>query len=291
MFATLEGGYFKENGLEPELTYRPGHRSALAALTAGDGMFTNSVSPEVIVANILDGADAVIVASAVSRSAQYVCARPGLTRREDLRGKRWGVVARGDADECAIAVAFERWGWDVRRDAEIVVVGAGGPKLDLLLDAGKVDVAILHAPEPFQAQTRGWNLVEDLRRLDVAYQNSCAVTTRRSLKEHPDLVRKYVRAYAQGVHRLRTDAAFGAKVIQQYSGERDRAIVEASYVWFVILMGGTMFPSLEGVRTAGRVLHRLGVIPREPRPEEFVDLEPMGALEREGLHRALMGLH
>lgn len=290
VFAAVEGGYFRENGLDPELLYYRGHRRALPALLAGEAEFTNSVGPELIAINVREGGDAVIVASAVGRTAQYVCARPGLSRREDLRGKRWGVVARGDADECAIAVAFERWGWDVRKDVEIVAVGTAAPKLDLLLDPAAVDVAIMHAPDPFVAQRRGWNLVEDLRRLDVAYQNSCAATTRRFARSRPDLVLKYVRAYCQGVHRLRTDATFGVQVIQQYSGETDRWIVEQAYAWFVILMGGPMFPSLEGVRTAGRVLYQLGVIPRSPDPEEFVDLEPVARLEREGLFRTLMGL-
>ena len=35
------------------------------------------------------------------------------------------------------------------------------PRLDLLLNADNVDVAIMHAPEPFQARKRGWNVVED----------------------------------------------------------------------------------------------------------------------------------
>ena len=96
-----------------------------------------------MLANLRHGGDAVVIASAISRSAQQVSARPGLTTREELRGKRWGVNARNDADECAIVMAFERWGWDSTKDAEIVVVGTDGPRLDLLLDAARVDVAIM----------------------------------------------------------------------------------------------------------------------------------------------------
>lgn len=291
VFATVEGGYFKENGLDPELVYYEGHGRALPALIAGEAEFTNTVSPELIAANIRAGGDAVIVASALSRPAQYVCARPGLPRRDDLRGKRWGVLARGDADECTIAMAFERWGWDLGKDAEIVAMPSGGPRLELLLDDRKVDVAILHAPEPFQAAKRGWNLVEDLSRLDVAFQNSCAATTRRFLTRRPEIVLKYARAYAEGVYRFRTDATFGIQVIRQYSGETDRSILEMTYVWFARLMAATMFPSPEGVRTAAQILHRLGVIPRLPTADEFIDQGPVAQLEREGLFRTLMGVH
>ncbi|PYN25998.1 MAG: hypothetical protein DMD76_11150, partial [Candidatus Rokuibacteriota bacterium] len=188
LFAAVEGGSMKDNGLDPELKFYEGHPKALPALVAGEAEFTNTVSPDVITVDVRDGADVVIVASAVSRTATYVTARPGLTTREELRGKRWGVLGRGDADHCTIALAFERWGWDLDKDATIVAVGTGGPKLERLLDPTKVDVVIMHSPEPFQAAKRGWNLVEDLRRLDVAFQNSCAATTRRYAKAHPDVV-------------------------------------------------------------------------------------------------------
>jgi NitT/TauT family transport system substrate-binding protein len=289
VFASIEGGYFNAEGLDVELIPYDGHGRSLPALVAGDAEFTNAVSPELITLDVCHGGDAVIIASAISRSAQQVSARPGLHAREDLRGKRWGVLSRGDADECAIAMAFARWGWDRERDAEIVAVGANGPRMDMLLGSGKVDVAIMHAPEPFQAVKRGWALVEDLGRLDVAFQNSCAATTRRLARARPDLVRRYVRAYCRGVYRFRTDARFGVNVLRKYTGETDEAILASTYVLFARLMGGMMFPSVEGVRAAGRVLHELGVIPRLPSAEEFLDLEPVGELEREGFFQSFVG--
>src|SRR6266403_431804 len=127
LFAAVEGGYMKDHGLDPELKFYEGHPRALPALVAGEAEFTNTVSPDVITIDVRDGADVVIVASAVSRTATYVTARAGLTTREALRGKRWGVLTRGDADHCTIALAFERWGWDLDKDATLVAVGAGGP--------------------------------------------------------------------------------------------------------------------------------------------------------------------
>lgn len=230
-----------------------------------------------------------VIASAIGRSAQQVSARPGIATLDELRGKRWGVIARNDADECAIAIAFERWGWDLKRDAEIVAVGGDGPRLDHLLDASRVDAAIMHAPDPFQAAKRGWTMVADLGVLDVAYQNSCAATTRRLLRDRPELARRYVRAYCQGVWRFRTDAAFGIEVLKKHTGERDLEVLAESWVMFARLMGGMMYPSVEGLRNAGAVLHRLGALPAPTAPETVVDLGPVAALERDGFFREMMG--
>jgi NitT/TauT family transport system substrate-binding protein len=288
LFAAVEGGYLRAQSLDAELIYLPGHPAALDALNAGEVDFINSVGPEVILSNI-KGGDAAIIASAISRSAQQVSARPGLTKREELRGKRWGVLARNDADECSIAMAFERWGWELATDAEIVVVGSGGARLDLLLDPRRVDVAIMHAPEPFQAAGRGWTLVEDLGRLDVAFQNSCAVTTRRLLAAKPEIARRYVRAYCQGVYRFRTDREFGLSLLRKYTGEGDATIIAKTWVLFARLMGGMMFPSVEGMRNAIHVLHRLGVLRQPLDPYSYVDLELVAAAEREDFFSTFVG--
>lgn len=289
VFAAVEGGYYREQGLDVELVPILGHSRSLDALIKGEVDFTNSVGAELLMANLRQGGDAVIIASAISRSAQQVSARPGLTTREQLRGKRWGVIARNDADECAIAMAFERWNWDPAKDAQIVVVG-GGSRLDMLLDETRADVAIMHAPEPFQAAKRGWKVVEDLGRLDVAFQNSCAATTRRLIRERPDTALRYVRAYCQAVYRFRTDAAFGTAVLQKYAGESDPEVIGPTWVMFARFMGGMMFPSVEGMRSVAQVLHRLGAVSQLVAPEASVDLEPVAALEREGFFGKLMGL-
>lgn len=289
IFAALEGGYYREQGLDPEFLPYHGHSNSLKALIAGEADFTNAVGAELLLANFRHQGDAVILASAISRSAQQVAARPGIETREDLRGKRWGVSMRNDADECAIIMAFDRWGWSIDKDAEIVVVGNAGARLDLLLDPRHVDVAIMHAPETFQAPKRGYHIVEDFGRLDVSFQNSCAASTRRFIKQHPDIGLRYVRAFCQAVHRFRSDAQFGIHVLKKYSGEIDIDVLRPTWVLFARYMGDMMYPSLEGIRNASAILHRVGALPGLLAPEEAVDLGPVLMLERAGFFECLMG--
>jgi NitT/TauT family transport system substrate-binding protein len=289
IFAALEGGYYREQGLEPELVPFHGHSNSLKGLIAGEADFTNAVGAELLLANARHQGDAVILASAISRSAQQVAALPGIRSREDLRGRRWGVGTRNDADECAIIMAFDRWGWSVDKDAEIVVVGTGGARLDLLLDRERVDAAIMHAPETFQAPKRGYHIVEDFGRLDVSFQNSCAASTRRFIKANPDIGLRYVRAFCQAVHRFRSDATFGIHVLRKYSGETDIDVLRPTWVLFARYMGDMMYPSLEGVRNASAILYRVGALPGPVAPEDAIDLDPVLALEREGFFETLMG--
>ncbi len=289
VFAALEGGYFRENGLDPELVFYHGHSNSLKALVAGDADFTNAVGAELLLANHRHNGDAVVLASAIACSAQQVAARPGIASREDLRGKRWGVTFRSDADECAIIMAFDRWGWNLDKDIEIVVVGNEGKRLDLLLDQSKVDVAIMHAPETYQAPKYGYHIVEDFGRLGVAFQNSCAASTRRFMKENPDVGLRYVKSFCQAVHRFRSDAGFGIHVLRKYSGEDDIAILRPTWVLFARYMSDMMFPNLEGMRNASAILHRVGALPAPVAPELAVDQGPVIRLEREGFFDMMMG--
>ena len=97
-----------------------------------------------------------------------------------------------------------------------------------------------------------------------------------------------MRAYSRAVYRFRTDPAFGIGVLRKYTGETDRGVIEQTWVLFARLMGGMMFPSLEGMRSALSVLHRLGVVPQSLTPEQFVDLAPVATLEREGFFGRFM---
>jgi len=290
VFAALDGGCFATAGLSVELVFLPGHPAALAALIAGEVDFINTVGPELLLANHRLGGDAAIIASAISRSAVQISARPGLTHRDDLRGARWGCAARGDADECSMLTALDAWGWDATRDARMVEVGTTAPRLDLLLDAARVDVAVMHAPEAFQAEKRGWRIVEDLGRLDIAIQNSCAATTRRLLAARPDAARRFVRAYVEAVWRFRTNAGFGLDVLARNTGEADRAILGKTWLLFARLMGGMAFPSVEGMRNAAALLHRLGQLPAPTPPDASIDLGPVALLETNGGFLDIMGV-
>jgi hypothetical protein len=158
-----------------------------------------------------------------------------------------------------------------------------------LLNPQHVDAAIMHAPETFQAPKRGYHIVEDFGRLDVSFQNSCAASTRRFIKANPDIGLRYVRAFCQAVHRFRSDAQFGIHVLRKYSGETDIDVLRPTWVLFARYMGDMMYPSLEGVRNASAILHRIGALPKPVAPEDAVDLGPVLALEKQGFFETLMG--
>ena len=63
---------------------------------------------------------------------------------------------------------------------------------------------------------RRFHLLADVAALGLAYQHQGGVTTKKFLREHPLVVRNFVKFYIEAVHRLKTDRALGLKIAAKY---------------------------------------------------------------------------
>ena len=75
---------------------------------------------------------------------------------------------------------------------------------------------MLASPLHLQAAKFGFSLLADLSTIGVDYQGAGVVTTRLYMREAPDTVRRYLRAYVEGLHRFKSDKVFSARVIGKY---------------------------------------------------------------------------
>jgi hypothetical protein len=74
------------------------------------------------------------------------------------------------------------------------------------MEGRRVSGSTLVPPATFVAQKRGFHLLADVAALGLAYQHQGGVTTRKYLREHPDVVRNFVKSYIEAVHRLKPTA-------------------------------------------------------------------------------------
>jgi ABC-type nitrate/sulfonate/bicarbonate transport system substrate-binding protein len=50
----------------------------------------------------------------------------------------------------------------------------------------------------------------------LVYQHTSAVTTRKYIREHPDIVKRYVKSQVEAVHRIYTDKETSVQVLVKY---------------------------------------------------------------------------
>lgn len=288
VFAALATQRLDDAGVTAVLVDVPGHPAALQALEAGAVDVINSVGIEVLIHNATRGGTAVVVASAIGQTAVKVHVAPDWLANRPLREARWGVLRPADYDHCTALQVFDMEGWPAN-DLQIVTVPGDGPRLDRLLQPDLCDAVVLHMPEPVLARRKGWREAINLGHYGAPMQNSCAVVTRATLQTRRDLCRAYVAAYAAGVWRFRTDAAFGKQVLAEIAPSLDAEAMAESWQFFAGLMGGTVTPARAGLRRSAELLAHVGG-PKADFVAAF-DQSLAAELDTSGVTADVMGTH
>jgi ABC-type nitrate/sulfonate/bicarbonate transport system substrate-binding protein len=286
MWLAKEGGFYEKNGLAVEAISIPGSSLALQAMLAGEVPIIQLGGAASIQANF-SGADTVIIATIVRKFLFSIFARPGIERMEDLRGKVFGATRFGTLSDLASRFALRAHGIDPDRD--ITMVQTGGPAETVTaMAAGKVHAAAISPPATLQARRLKLKELLDLSKLDAEYHVNGVVTSRRYLKSHEDVVRRFLRAYIEGAARGQKDKTFAMKAMGKYFRTDDKEILEESYETVIKSFSIPPYPSLQGIASLLQGLEKQNPKARGAKPEEFSDSRLVRELDQSGFIKSLL---
>lgn len=227
LWIAAETGAFREVGLDAQLVYISGGPVLTQALLAGDVHIGFSNGGSAIQA-IHSGADLSIVGIAVDRFIFSIISKPEIRTAADLKGKRLGVVRLGGATDIAARVALERHGLAPHKDVALLQIG-GIAEILAGLRGGSIDAGILSPPTMWRAEKLGFHELVDITAIGIAYPNPAIVTRRTYSRSHADEVHKFMRAYAIGGKRMKTNEALTKKVLMKYTRTEDPEIIDRLY--------------------------------------------------------------
>ena len=101
-----DAGIYRKHGLDAEVIFFRGGQIATQALVAGDPPIVNIGT---VVQAGLQGHDVVLIASSESSYNYSVVARPGVSRVEQLKGKRLGVSGFSSASHNAALILLKKF--------------------------------------------------------------------------------------------------------------------------------------------------------------------------------------
>src|SRR5581483_3123008 len=208
-----DAGLYTKYGLRAEVV-NLGPNGA-APLIGGDVDVVQVAGPSVFAAN-LEGGDTIWILVPLSRPVLYLLARPEITRGEELRDRAVGVSARGTFTDQFMRLALRRFGLEADRDVTVLATG-GPPESVAAASTGRVAAIIAGPPSNRRAQEAGLHTLLDLSTLDVAYPSAGVATTRRVLRERPEMLRRFARAYVEATYVFRNNPAFSQEVIGRYT--------------------------------------------------------------------------
>ncbi len=278
-----EAGYFARHGLDVSLTYIASSSKLAPAMVAGEVPIA-VMGGEAVVSAALGGAGLVFVAGVLNRPMFFIVVAPDIRRPEDLRGKALAVSRFGASSDFATRLALRHWGLVPIRDVAILQLG-GIPEILAGLKAGAVKGGAMSPPTNVRARREGYRELVNTAEIGF-FPHDAIVTTRAFLREHEDVVRAYIQAYAEGVHRYKADKAFAVGALKKYTKVTDPELLEQTHgISAPLLEGAPLHLDPRGIQAVLDFLDNPKA--KAAKPEDFMDLRILREVERSGFFKSL----
>jgi NitT/TauT family transport system substrate-binding protein len=274
-----EAGIFRKNGLDVQIVYFRGGTITAMALVAREVPIAQISGPPIVSA-VLKGADAVVIAGGNVVSEYWLMSRPEIKTAEQLKGGSIAIATFGGQADFISRIALQKLGLAAGKDVTIVQIGTVPERLSAL-EKGRVQAAMLNTPDNVTAQKKGLYSLVSVR---LPYQGVGVSTTRASIRENPDIVRRYVKSQIEAVHRIKMDREAGIKVLAKYLSSPDREILERTYddISSDEKIPPKQYPTLEGIKNILQPLAENDAKAKAAKPEDFVDMRFVKELDESG---------
>jgi len=276
LWVARDKGIFQGHGLDVRLIYVAGVRS-LQALLANEVELVSVAGSTAIQAN-LAGADTVIVGGISNSVLMWLVVAPGITTAAGLRNGRLAVTRFGSLSDFMARTYLRRAGLTPDRDVALIQTG-GYPESVAALQAGAIQAAMLSPPYHKIAMKRlGVRELVDLSQT-MKYQSNALVTLRRFAQTQPATVTAFLKSYVEAVRVFKQEREFTIAVLSRAMRTTDREILDDTYSFYRDYFEDIPHPTLEGVQLILDEMAPRTPRAREARPQEFVDLRFVQALE------------
>lgn len=283
LWLAKETGAFQRHGLDVELIYISTGTKMVQALVGGDIKIAQVGGAAPLGAR-LRGAEVKIVAVAFNTLALSLLTQTDIRSIADLKGKRLGISRFGSNTDFGMRYLLKKHNIS---DREVTFLQFGEAQaIFAALLSNTIHAGILSYPTTVAAIRKGFRELIDFSDVGLEFPNSNVVLTDRFLQTQPDLVRRFLMGYCEGLKSYKTDAAFTKRVMGKYLRLQDQAVLDETYNLFAPKMPRIPYPTLTGFRLA---LESLSDEPRArtAKPEEFYDDTILRNLEREGFFQQL----
>jgi ABC-type nitrate/sulfonate/bicarbonate transport system substrate-binding protein len=275
LWVAADQGLFRRHGLEVELV-------AMSPASANQALSSGSVPVTVtggssVSAWVSGATDTVFVAGLVNKAIFKIVGRPEITRLEELRGRSVGTSTAGSGAALALFEVLRRVNLEPERDVQISYLREQPAILSAVV-TGAVDAGVLSPPFHEQAQAQGARLVFDMLDYNIELLANNLTTTRGFLEREPDLVRRLLMGYIEGLQYARDNKADTLASIVKGTRNDDRTEAEAAYTMYRDIWNP--WPSEVAIQTILNNSDAPGA--KTARPAEMIDDHLLRELERSG---------
>src|SRR5579863_45932 len=213
-YIALDEGFFKQEGLDATLVELQAPAQVTAVLS---GNLDCAPIPSGGAQAALSGAKIEYIVGESLKSQWTLTTRTDISKPEDLKGKTIGLGRPGGADYDEVQAVLHRFfHMDAGKDYKVISF-QGEPERIAALSNGDIQGAGLSIPHAVVAQQAGLKIL--LRTGDYIPRAGGTIwCSSKFVEQHPDTVKKIIRAIAKAVMYFRTNKEGSIKVLEHHVG-------------------------------------------------------------------------
>jgi NitT/TauT family transport system substrate-binding protein len=281
-----DAGLFAREGLEDQLILIPSG-SQLAQVTVAGEVEIGSLNGSSAMAAALQGADIKIIGNTTNKMIFSIYARPEVKNVEGLKGKKIGITRFGSSTDISARFALRKYNLDPQKDVTILQMGSmssimGG------LQGGAIEAGLVSPPTLFAVDKLGFKEIVNITDMDLPFPNPSLVVQGGILRNKPDVIDRFMRAYARAIHRARIDKELTFKSLAKYTRVEDPVVLQKAYDLYVgKVLEKAPYINMAGMQNALDDLAKTVPAAKNAKPEQFIDFHFLDNLERSGLLKEL----
>jgi NitT/TauT family transport system substrate-binding protein len=275
-------GIFSKHGLDVEIIFMRGGALITMGILSGE-LQLSGVGAESVVAAKLEGGDAVLLACPLDTDLVYLIGRPDIKTPEQLKGKSTAVTRLGSSIHFYLRSALKYLGMDADKEMTVLQLG-GGPEIAAALETGRIAAGILTIRYALPFLERGWPVLIDLSKTDLKYPPSCVGSSRAFVRKNPNTVERFLKAYTEAIHVIKTDSALTKRVYAKEYRESDAAVVDKIVTVYSGLFKSIPSVPASGLETVIREAAARKALPSEAfrQPDFYKDDAPLQKIVKDG---------
>ncbi|MGH7875795.1 MAG: ABC transporter substrate-binding protein [Candidatus Binatia bacterium] len=281
-----DAGYFAKEGLQDDIILIPSG-TQLAQVTVAGEIDIGSLNGSSAIAAALQGADLKIIGNSGNKMVFSLYVRPEIKTIEAMKGKRIGITRFGSAPDISVRYALRKFNINPDKDLTLIQLGfmatvAAG------LQGGSIEGGVVSPPTQFAIDKAGFKELISITDMDFAFPNPALVAVGSIIKNRPDVIDRFIRAYVRGIHRAKTDREFTYKSLAKYTKIQDTSVLQKAYDFYMSkVLEKAPYINMVGVQNALDDLAKTVPAAKNAKPEQFVDHRFLDTLEKSGLMKEL----
>ncbi len=207
----LEKGFFRSEGLEPQLIQMNGN-VATVALANGHIDFSLNISP--VLNGAMQGLGTKLVAALNSRPLFALVVRPEINSPNDLKGKVFAVSSFGNTQAILTEKHLQHLGLK-KGEYQSLAMGATPARI-AALEKNIAQGSLMPLPTNVQLENKGYRLLGNTAEIVINPIAGLGVHEDK-IKKDPDMIKRVIRASLRSLRLLQTNAKDTVKILMAWT--------------------------------------------------------------------------